>query len=331
MDLLIFVSVFFLAAVFLMPLIGFCYKLCETVYKRTLFAKGAKQIQLFSGVLLLLCAAALGADYVFKGSLFQANLLIQGNASLGMWQNTFFLLAGGSLVAAVFCFLAYKFSKNPLFFVFSAVTGIFLAVCVAKFMLMLAAAAAATHGYNAFSFYCLQLLIPVLALPADTFAANPVAVFSSIELFSAAALFFMVSAVFLLSLYIVCILSFLFRNAMDYGRDYYSFMLGRYGRAVFLLSLAVFVFGFVLLAGFALPFQKNMAEMLLNQTAEPYYWQWALLVAPLIYFLVSLKLKKNFYSAQIPMQKKSSLISTFIFDFAFVSCIIFFIILCPNF
>lgn len=331
MNLLIFVFVFFLAAVFFMPLIGFCYKICETAYKRSLFAKGAKQIQLFSACLLLLCAAALGADYFFKGNLFQANLLIQKNASFGIWQNSFIFLTGGSFLTAFLCFLAYKFSKKQFFFALSAAAGIFLAACMGKFLSLIAASGITAENSSIFVQYCQQIFNPVFALPAETFTENPYAVFASSGLFSALFLCFVLIAVFLYALYFVCILSFLFRNAMDYGRDYYTFMLAKYGRALFLVSLTAAVLGFMLLAGFALPFQNKTAEILSAYSAQPQYLQWALLAVPLVCSLISLKLKKSFYAAQIPMQKKSNVIIAVLLDFAFAVCIFFCVMNCTKF
>lgn len=302
MDLTIFILLFFLTTVYLMPVAGFSYKLCERMYKRSLFSKGAKQIQFFSAVLLFFCCLALGADFLFEGRLFQANLIFvhDTDISLEIWKNYLLLLIGGSFAGTILCILATKFSKTLFFFALSALIGVFLAVC--------------TYGF--------QLLEIVSALSYDSFINNPYAVFSSAQLFSYIAVFFILIAIFLYSLYFICLFTFFFRNSMDYGRDYYTFILTKYGRAIFLFSFLVFIFAVILLAGFALPFQNYTADMLGAFTANTVSVQWALIAVPLLYFLFSLKLKKSFYSAQIPMQKKSNIITAFVLDLLF--CVLIF-------
>ena len=84
------------------------------------------------------------------------------------------------------------------------------------------------------------------------------------QVFSYAATMFFFLSVFLYALYLVCILSIAVRNSMDYGRDYYIFVLNKYGRAIFSFSLLAFGLVLILLIGFQLPFQPAFAELLQN-------------------------------------------------------------------
>lgn len=323
MESVIFVSCFFIASVSLMPIVGFSYKICERLYKRSLFAKSARQIQLFSAVLLLFSAVLFGADYCMQGILFGADAALAAGALWGIGLKPLLLLACCMAAVCLLCFAAAKFSKSVLLHGFAAAGGIILAVAFAKWINLVAVSAVKTENAAAFSLYCLQFLGYIFAVPDGAFSANPYALLSSVQFFSYLAVLFVFLFMFLYALYFVCVLSFVFRNAMDYGRDYYVFMLNKYGRAIFVFSLFAFLCGLIVLLGFMLPFQPSFGEYLKHYGAGALYIRLAFAVVPVLYCLCSLKLKKNFCLAAVPMQKKSNILVVFVTDFAFAACVFF--------
>ena len=144
MEFASFVSFFFVAAFCLMPIVGFSYKVCEGVYKRSLFAKAAKQIQLFSACLLMLAGIAFCTDYFLQGILFRADLALAAGSMWGIGLRPLLLLAGGLCAAAVLCFAAVKFSKSLFWYVISAAGGIAVAVFAAQWINLAAISAAST-------------------------------------------------------------------------------------------------------------------------------------------------------------------------------------------
>lgn len=328
MELFIFIALFFLFSVYLMPVVGLGYKICEGVHKRALFAKSAVQIQIFSSVLLLLVSIALGADYFMHGVLYQACLPFQTSLELDFWKNLFPYLCVASLVLSGLCAVTARFSKVSLFYFLSAFLGIVLVVGLAQLINFVAFFAVVTENASRFSAYCLQVVGHMFALPLDAFAKNPYALFTNTQIFSYVVTLFFFLAVFIYALYFVCILSILFRNAMDYGRDYYTFILNKYGRGIFSFSLLAFILVLILLAGFQLSFQPAIANMISAHTSQVFVWQVACIVLPILYFLFSVQLKKSFCLAAIPLQKKSNIFTAALFDFAFGAFIFYLCINC---
>lgn len=326
MEFVSFVACFFIAAVYLMPIVGFSYKICERLYKRSLFAKSARQIQLFSAVLLFLTVVLFAADYSMQGILFRADAALVPGMLWGIGLSPLLLLACGTFAVCLLCFAAVKISKSVLLHAAAAGGGIVLAAALAKWINLVAVSAVQTEHTGLFSGYCLQFLGYVFAAPDGAFSANPYALFSSVQFFSYLAVLFVFLFMFLYALYFVCVLSFVFRNAMDYGRDYYVFMLNKYGRAVFVFSLFAFLCGLILLLGFMLPFQPSMGEYLMAYGARAFYLQLALAGVPVLYCLCSMKLKKNFCLAAVPMQKKSNILVVFVTD-CFFGAYIFFLVM----
>lgn len=326
MEFASFVSFFFVAAFCLMPIVGFSYKVCEGVYKRSLFAKAAKQIQLFSACLLMLAGIAFCTDYFLQGILFRADLALAAGSMWGIGLRPLLLLSGGLCAAAVLCFAAVKFSKSLFWYVISAAGGIAVAVFAAQWINLAAISAAAGENADTFSQYCLQFLGRIFAVPAGSFADNAYALLSSVQFFAYAAALFLFLFIFLYALYFVTVLSFACRNAMDYGRDFYAFMLNKYGRAIFVFSLFAFAAGLVLLVGYMLPFQPALEQLLRGFSASAYFYvQLACVLVPFLYMLFSLKLKKNFCLAAVPMQKKSCILAVFAGDLFFGAYMFFLI------
>lgn len=328
MELCIFIALFFLFSVYLMPVVGLGYKICEGVHKRALFAKSAVQIQIFSSVLILLASIALGADYFLHGTLYQACLPFQTSLELDFWKNLFLYLCVGSLILSALCAVTVWFSKVSLFYFLSALGGIILVVALAQLINFVAFFAVVADNVSKFSAYCLQAMGHMFALPPDAFAKNPYALFTNTQIFSYVVTLFFFLAVFIYALYFVCILSILFRNAMDYGRDYYTFILNKYGRGIFSFSLLAFILVLILLAGFQLPFQPAIANLIAGYSSQVFAWQTAFIVLPVLYFLFSVRLKKSFCLAAIPLQKKSNIFIAAIFDFVFGAFIFYLCIHC---
>lgn len=328
MELLIFVAVFFLFSIYLMPVVGLGYKICEGMHKRALFAKSAMQIQVFSSVLLLLVSLALGADYYLQGTLYQASLPFQTSLELDFWKNLLLYLCIASLVLSALCAISSRFSKVTLFYFLSALGGILLVVGLAQFINFVAFFAVVAENTSKFSSYCLQTMGHMFALPLDAFMQNPYALFKNTQLFSYVVTLFFFLAVFIYALYLVCILTILFRNSMDYGRDYYTFILNKYGRGIFSFSLLAFILAVILLAGFQLPFQPAVTSLIHGYTSHVFAWQVACIVVPILYFLFSIQLKKSFCLAAIPLQKKSNIFITALLDFVFSAFIFYLCIHC---
>lgn len=328
MELCIFTALFFLFSVYLMPVAALGYKICEGVHKRALFAKSAKQIQVFSAVLLFLVSLALFSDYFMQGTLYQANLPLTASLELDFLKNLFFYLCAFSFGLAVICALSARFSKVSLFYFVSALGGIFLVVGLAQWINFVAFSAVAAENVSKFSSYCLQAVSHMLALPLDAFMKNPYALFNNTQIFSYVVTLFFFLAVFIYALYLVCILSILFRNRMDYGRDYYAFILNKYGRAIFSFSLLAFCLILILLAGFQLPFQPAVTNIISAHFSQVFLVQAAFVAVPILYFLFSIQIKKSFCLAQIPMQKKSNIFIAAIFDFVFGGFVFYLCINC---
>ena len=87
MELVIFIGLFFMFAIYLMPVLGLGYKICEGVHKRALFAKAAMQIQVFSAAFLFLVSLALFADYFMQGILFEASSAFSAVSNLDFWKD----------------------------------------------------------------------------------------------------------------------------------------------------------------------------------------------------------------------------------------------------
>lgn len=328
MELFIFIALFFLFSVYLMPVVGLGYKICEGVHKRALFAKSAVQIQIFSSVLLLLVSIALGADYFLHGTLYQACLPFKTSLELDLWKNLFLYLWLASLILAFLCAVTARFSKISFFYFLSAFGGIILVVGLAQLINFVAFFAVAAETASRFSSYCLQAVGHMFALPLDVFTKNPYALFTNTQIFSYAVTLFFFLAVFIYALYFVCILSIIFRNAMDYGRDYYTFILNKYGRGILSFSLLAFILVLILLAGFQLPFQPAIANLIAGYTSRVFVWQAAGIVLPILYFLFSIQLKKSFCLAAIPLQKKSNIFIAAFFDFVFGAFVFYLCINC---
>lgn len=328
MELFIFIALFFLFSVYLMPVVGLGYKICEGVHKRALFAKSAVQIQIFSSVLLLLVSIALGADYFLHGTLYQACLPFQTSLELDFWKNLFLYLCIGSLALSALCAVTARFPKISLFYFLAALGGIILVVGLAQLINFVAFFAVVTENASRFSSYCLHAMGHMFALPLDAFAKNPYALFTNTQIFSYVVTLFFFLAVFIYALYFVCILSIFFRNAMDYGRDYYTFILNKYGRGIFSFSLLAFILVLILLAGFQLPFQPAFENLIAGYSSQVFAWQVACVVLPILYFLFSVRLKKSFCLAVIPLQKKSNIFTAALFDFAFGAFVLYLCINC---
>lgn len=328
MDLFIFVAVFFLFSVYLMPVVGLGYKICEGMHKRALFAKSAMQIQVFSSILLLLVSFALGADYYLQGTLYQASLPFQTSLELDFWKNLLLYLCLASLVLSAVCAVSARFYKITALYFLSAFGGILLVVGLAQFINFVAFFAVVTENISEFSSYCLQAMSHMFALPLDAFMHNPNALFKNTQLFSYIVTLFFFLSVFIYALYLVCILTILFRNTMDYGRDYYTFILNKYGRGIFSFSLLAFILTVILLAGFQLPFQPALTSFIHDHSANVFSWQVASIVVPILYFLFSIRLKKSFCLAAIPLQKKSNIFITALLDFVFSAFVFYLCIYC---
>lgn len=328
MELCTFVALFFLFSVYLMPVVALGYKICEGVHKRALFAKSAKQIQVFSAVLLLLVSLALFADYFLQGILYQANLPLTASLEIDFLKNLFFYLCAASFGLSVICALSARFSKVSLFYFVSALGGIFLVVGLAQWINFVAFFAVVAENVSTFSSWCLQAVSHMLALPLDAFTKNPYSLFNNTQIFSYVVTLFFFLAVFIYALYLVCILSIFFRNSMDYGRDYYTFILNKYGRAIFSFSLLAFCLILILLAGFQLPFQPAVANIISKHFAQIFMIQVSFIVVPVLYFLFSIRLKKSFCLAPIPLQKKSNIFITALFDFIFGAFVFYLCINC---
>lgn len=328
MELFIFFAVFFLFSVYLMPVVGLGYKICEGMHKRALFSKSAMQIQIFSSVLLLLVSIALGADYYLQGTLYQASLPFQTSLELDFWKNLLLYLCIASLVLSAFCAMSARFPKLTLFYFLSALGGILLVVGLAQFINFVAFFAVVAENTSTFSSYCLQVMGHIFALPPDAFMQNPYALFTNTQLFSYVVTLFFFLAIFIYALYIVCILTILFRNSMDYGRDYYTFILNKYGRGIFSFSLLAFILVVIMLAGFQLPFQPAIANSIHAYSPHVFVWQTVCIVVPILYFLFSIQLKKSFCLAAIPLQKKSNIFITAFLDIVFSGFIFYLCIHC---
>lgn len=328
MELFIFIALFFVFSVYLMPVVGLGYKICEGMHKRALFAKAAMQIQIFSSVLLLLVSLALGADYFLQGILYQASLPFHTSLELEFWKNLLVYLCVASLVLAGFCAISACFSKISLFYFLSGLGGILLVVGLAQFINFVAFFAVVAENVSKFSSYCLQTMGHIFALPLDAFAKNPYALFTNTQIFSYVVTLFFFLAVFIYALYLVCILSILFRNSMDYGRDYYTFILNKYGQSIFSFSLLAFLLILMLLAGFQLPFQPMIANIIAGYSAHVFAWQTVFIVVPILYFLFSIQLKKSFCLAAIPLQKKSNIFIAALLDFVFGGFVFYLCINC---
>lgn len=327
MELCIFIALFFIFSVYLMPVAALGYKICEGVHKRALFAKSAKQIQIFSAVLLFLLSFALFADYFMQGTLYQANVPLTASLELDVLKNLLLYLCAASFGLAVICALSARFSKVSLFYFVSALGGIFLVAGLAQWINFVAFFAVVSENVSKFSAYCLQTVSHMLALPPDAFMKNPYALFNNTQIFSYVMTLFFFLAVFIYALYLVCILSIFFRNRMDYGRDYYTFILNKYGRAIFSFSLLAFCLILILLAGFQLPFQPAAADMISAHFSQVFLVQAAFVAVPILYFLFSVQLKKSFCLAPVPLQKKSNIFIAALFDFIFGAFVFY---LCVN-
>lgn len=328
MELCIFIALFFLLSVYLMPVVALGYKICEGVHKRALFAKSAKQIQIFSALLLFLVSLALFADYFMQGTLYQANLPLTASLELDFLKNLFFYLCSASFGLCVICVLSARFPKISLFYFVSALGGIFLVVGLVQWINFVAFFTVVAENVNKFSSYCLQAVSHMLALPVDAFTKNPYALFNNAQIFSYVVTLFFFLAVFIYALYLVCMMSIFFRDSMDYGRDYYTFILNKYGRAIFSFSLLAFCLIVILLAGFQLPFQPVITSMISAQFSQVFMVQTAFIVVPILYFLFSIRLKKSFCLAPIPLQKKSNIFITAVFDFIFGAFVFYLCIHC---
>ncbi len=317
MELVIFIGLFFMFAIYLMPVLGLGYKICEGVHKRALFAKAAMQIQVFSAAFLFLVSLALFADYFMQGILFEASSAFSAVSNLDFWKDL-----------CLFCALSVRFPKLTFLYFVNGLGGILLVAGLAQWINFAAVFAVLQGNANGFAAYCLQVVSHFFALPSDVFMDNPYALLKNTQVFSYAATMFFFLSVFLYALYLVCILSIAVRNSMDYGRDYYIFVLNKYGRAIFSFSLLAFGLVLILLIGFQLPFQPAFAELLQKYFSSVFILQAACVVLPVLYFLFSIQLKKNFCLAAVPMQKKSSIYAAAVLDFVFNAFIFFLIVNC---
>ena len=262
MELVIFIGLFFMFAIYLMPVLGLGYKICEGVHKRALFAKAAMQIQVFSAAFLFLVSLALFADYFMQGILFEASSAFSAVSNLDFWKDFLLHLGLASFVLCLFCALSVRFPKLTFLYFVNGLGGILLVAGLAQWINFAAVFAVLQGNANGFAAYCLQVVSHFFALPSDVFMDNPYALLKNTQVFSYAATMFFFLSVFLYALYLVCILSIAVRNSMDYGRDYYIFVLNKYGRAIFSFSLLAFGLVLILLIGFQLPFQPAFAELL---------------------------------------------------------------------
>ena len=328
MELVIFIGLFFMFAIYLMPVLGLGYKICEGVHKRALFAKAAMQIQVFSAAFLFLVSLALFADYFMQGILFEASSAFSAVSNLDFWKDFLLHLGLASFVLCLFCALSVRFPKLTFLYFVNGLGGILLVAGLAQWINFAAVFAVLQGNANGFAAYCLQVVSHFFALPSDVFMDNPYALLKNTQVFSYAATMFFFLSVFLYALYLVCILSIAVRNSMDYGRDYYIFVLNKYGRAIFSFSLLAFGLVLILLIGFQLPFQPAFAELLQKYFYSFFILKSASVVFAVLYFLFSIQLKKNFCLAAVPMQKKSSIYAAAVLDFVFNAFIFFLIVNC---
>lgn len=317
MDLFLFIAMFFVAAVYFMPSIGFSYKLCERIYKRSLFGKSAQQIQFFASLLLLPVSIAFFADYFMQGTLFAAQEFVGGN--LPAFRHLFLSISCGGFALCVFSFAASKWFNKIFMHIVCALLGIALILALSYWLCNVGVLSFLHGSVNGFAQICMQFVTVVFIVPFGSPDAVGTGYFASVALLLNVVIF---------SLYFVVFGTFLFRNAMDYGRDYYSFILNRYGRALYGFSLLALLFEFSLII-FQPDFPPDFRPWIFRITEEffrvlenivsfsPSYTWWGVFSVYFFYQLVSFTLKRSFCLTQIPLRKKSYLIIACVLDFVF--------------
>lgn len=106
---------------------------------------------------------------------------------------------------------------------------------------------------------------------------------------------------------------------MDFGRDYYTFVLQKYGKTLFFITFILLLAIAVMTVLFEPSLEKNIAHIILPFVSEKVlYIQIGIAIFPFIYLPLSMKGKKSFYTATMPMQKKSIVFILFLFDLLFM-------------
>ena len=312
MDFLLFLFFFGLILVFFMPVYALSYKVFEKKNKRALYGKASQQLSYLIALLAVLYFIAFALDIVMHGTFYQLNILV--NEKLPQVKNIFYGMIGIFLFLACLSFLYAKKVKTIVLPFISCLCGFVGLYLLFMWFSFLASGVDISSVLGNVQFFPTYFLKIIFGIDYNVISSNNYNLTYQILL---ATIFY--SFVFLMALYLIIIFTIIVRNKMDFGRDYYTFVLQKYGKTIFFITFILLIAIAVTTALFEPSLGKNIASLLsLFITEKVYYYQIGIAIIPFIYLPLSMKGKKSFYIATMPLQKKSIIFILFLLDLLFM-------------
>ncbi len=314
MDFLLFSFFFGSILVLFMPVYALSYKVFEIKNKRSLYGKASQQLSYCIALLAILYFFAFGLDILMHGTFYQLNVLFAEKFPQSNVDTFFYGIIGIFFFLACISFLYAKKIKHIIFPFLSCCCGfVALYFLFVWFSFFASSADISTILGNA-QFFPKYFLKIIFGFDYHFISAKNYDFIFQILL---ATIFY--SFVFLFALYLIVIFTIIVRNKMDFGRDYYTFVLQKYGKTLFFITFILLLAIAVMTVLFEPSLEKNIAHIILPFVSEKVlYIQIGIAIFPFIYLPLSMKGKKSFYTATMPMQKKSIVFILFLFDLLFM-------------